>query len=99
MSNELDPILNNWYHHTDKGQNFRVVAIDETNRLIEIQNFDGDLDEIDISQWKDMDIELAEEPENFSGPYDVGELDDYGTEITDTSDQDWDESYKEIQPE
>jgi hypothetical protein len=43
-----------------------------------------------MSQWPDLDIDLAEEPENFSGPYDVGELDDYGTEITDTMSKDWD---------
>jgi len=90
MSNELDPILGNWYQHLDKGGLFRVVAIDEDNAVIEIQNFDGDVDEIEMSQWQELDIELAEEPENFSGPYDVGELDDYGTEITDTTSQDWD---------
>ena len=96
MSNELDPLLNNWYCHLDKGQNFRVVAVDDINGVIEIQNFDGDVDEIEISQWKNMDIELAEEPENFSGPYDVGELDDFGTEISDTSREDWEEEYSEI---
>ncbi|MDX1812776.1 MAG: DUF6763 family protein [Gammaproteobacteria bacterium] len=89
MSNELDPILGNWYQHLDKGQLFRVVAIDEDNNVIEVQNFDGDVDEIEMSQWRDMEIELAEEPENFSGPYDIGELDDYGTEITDTTSADW----------
>jgi hypothetical protein len=89
MSNELDPILGNWYQHLDKGELFRVVAVDEDNELIEIQNFGGDVDEVEMSQWQEMEIELAEEPENFSGPYDVGELDDYGTEITDTSRADW----------
>ncbi|WP_455222233.1 DUF6763 family protein [Kaarinaea lacus] len=89
MANELDPILGNWYQHLDKGQLFRVVAIDEDNEVIEIQNFDGDVDEIEMPQWQDLEIELAEEPENFSGPFDVGELDDYGTEITDTTSADW----------
>lgn len=90
MSNDLDPILGNWYQHLDKGQLFRIVAIDEDNKVIEIQHFDGDLDEVEMSLWQEMDIDLAEEPENFSGPYDVGELDDYGTEITDTARSDWD---------
>jgi hypothetical protein len=90
MSNDLDPILGNWYQHLDKGQLFRVVAIDEDNEVVEIQHFDGDLDEVEMSLWREMDIDLAEEPENFSGPYDVGELDDYGTEITDTARADWD---------
>ena len=98
MSNELDPIVGNWYQHLDKGQLFRVVAFDEDNSLVEIQNIDGDLDELDLPQWKGLELELAEEPENFSGPYDVGELDDYGTEITDTSKADWEESFEEIKP-
>ena len=96
MSNDTDPIVGNWYQHLDKGQLFRIVAIDDANKVVEIQNIDGNLDEIEFNQWKDLDIELAEEPENFSGPYDVGELDDYGTEITDTSKSDWDESFEEI---
>ncbi len=29
MDNELDPIVGNWYRHLDKGQIFRVVALDE----------------------------------------------------------------------
>lgn len=99
MSNELDPVLNNWYFHLDKGQRFEVVAIDEANGVIDIQYFDGDLDEIELSLWSDMDIELAEEPENFSGPFDVGELDDFGTGISDTTEEDWQEPYGEIRQE
>ena len=54
MPTESDPIVGNWYEHTDKGQKFEVVSLDEDNGAISIQYFDGDLDEIDLdaSVWR-----------------------------------------------
>ena len=82
MPTEADPILGNWYQHLDKGQKFCVVAFNEDEGLIEMQHFDGDLEEIDSDTWYQLDLEPIEEPENWSGPIDVGEIDDLGTEIT-----------------
>jgi hypothetical protein len=96
MKQRPAPVVNNWYQHLDKGLQFEVVAIDEDKETVEIQYIDGDLDEIGLSEWNELEIALSDEPENFSGPYDIGEIDDYGTQITDTSKQDWDESFEEI---
>ena len=96
MPTEADPILENWYQHIDKGQRFRVVALDEDEGVIEIQHFDGDLEEIDVDGWYELDIEPIEPPENWSGPIDVAEIDDFGTEITDTSAEDWGAPLQEI---
>lgn len=96
MEKTPDPAINSWYQHLDKGLLFEVVAIDDANEAIDIQYIDGNLDEIGFSEWQELHIAPAEEPENFSGPYDVGELDDYGTEITDTTKQDWEDSFEEI---
>lgn len=71
MSNDADPIVGNWYEHLDKGQLFRVVAVDELNETVEIQYFDGDLEELDLDNWMELDIEPAEEPEDWSGPVDA----------------------------
>ena len=78
MLNELDPIVNNWYHHLEKGMDFFVVAIDEENGLIEIQNFEGDLEEIDFEEWWEIEMEPSEAPEDFAGPIDVPNKDDLG---------------------
>ena len=44
-----------------------------------------------------LPVELIEEPENWSGPFDVGEMDDLtGTEVTDTAVADWTEPLEEI---
>ena len=91
MSLELDPIVDNWYSHLDKGQSFTVTAVNEDDETIELQYFDGDLEEISMSEWSGLDIEVSEAPENWSGPMDIGTVDDYGTEVTDTSARDWNE--------
>jgi hypothetical protein len=89
MTTEFDPIAENWYRHLDKGQTFRVVDVDTEGGVVEIQYFDGDLEELDLETWYAQEIELAAPPENWSGPLDVAEPDDLGTEVTDTSDADW----------
>ena len=96
MPTEADPILGNWYRHLDKGQKFWVVALNEDEGLVEIQHFDGDLEEIDQDSWYELNLEPIEEPENWSGPVDVSETDDLGTEITDTTAEDWQEPLQEI---
>lgn len=98
MALELDPIVDNWYAHLDKGQRFTVTAVDENDETIELQNFDGDIEEISFSEWSDLKIEVCEAPENWSGPLDIGAVDDYGTEITDTSTDDWNEPLQSFPP-
>lgn len=89
MTADLDPIVDNWYRHLDKGQEFCVVAVDETEGIVEIQHFDGDLEEIEMDAWYELELETAEEPENWAGALDVAEADDLGEEVTDTSAADW----------
>ena len=89
MLTKTDPLVENWYSHLDNGQKFKVVAFDEDNSLVEIQHFDGDLEEVDLDTWYQLDIEPCEAPENWSGAIDVGEKDDLGTSVTDTPTKDW----------
>ena len=96
MSTEIDPIVDNWYSHLDKGQRFYVVAVDLDEGLVEIQHFDGDLEEVEYDEWYSMDLEPCEPPENWSGPVDIAEQDDFGTEITDTLAADWSEPLQEL---
>ena len=96
MPNELDPIVEQWYAHRDKGQRFYVVALDEDERAVEIQHFDGDLEEISLEEWRELNIELSDEPENWSGALDIAEQDDFGTGVTDTTADDWSEPGEEF---
>ncbi|MEQ1579303.1 MAG: DUF6763 family protein [Steroidobacteraceae bacterium] len=78
MPNELDPLVEQWYEHRDKGGLFQVVAIDGDAGLVEIQHFDGDIEELDMETWRNLAIELADEPEDWTGPFDDTEPDDLG---------------------
>ncbi len=98
MPAEIDPIVDNWYYHQDKGQRFYVVAVDEEGGVVEIQHFDGDVEEIDLKEWYEMDIAVGEAPENWSGAVDIGEVDDFGTEVTDTRPSDWSEPLRQFTP-
>ncbi|MGD2118445.1 MAG: hypothetical protein PVG66_08810 [Chromatiales bacterium] len=96
MPNDFDPRIDQWYAHLDKGQRFYVTAFDEDQNTVEIQHFDGDLEELSLDEWRELDIELSEEPENWAGALDISEQDDLGTEITDTGPEDWSEPSEEF---
>lgn len=84
--------------HLDKGQRFVVTAIDAQGDSVEVQHFDGDLEEFTQDEWHALDIDLSEPPENWSGVLDIAEQDDLGTEVTDTTKQDWSEPLEELRP-
>jgi len=85
MGNRLQPVVGQWYSHRDKGDLFQVVATDDETGTIEIQEFDGALDEFDLSEWHQLAIEAAEQPEDWSGPVDDVEPDEFG--YTDLNDE------------
>jgi RNA polymerase-binding transcription factor DksA len=95
MNKDLDPVVDNWYRHLDKGQMFRVVAFDESDATIELQLFDGDIEEVNQSAWQAMDLELVEAPEDWTGPMDDIERDDLGYSETEMSGSNWREPLQE----
>jgi hypothetical protein len=92
------PIIGQWYSRTDKGENFVVTGIDDEAGTIEIQSFDGDLDELDRDIWRALPLELAEEPEDSTGPVEV-EPDDLGYAETGMSPADWNEPLQPLKVE
>jgi hypothetical protein len=89
MINELDPLVNQWYMHHDKGEMFRIVATDTATGNLQIQYFDGDVEEIERDAWSELDIEAAAAPEDWTGPYDDVDPDDLGSSDTSMRAQDW----------
>lgn len=83
MSTEvLSPAVGNWYK-TPEGPSFEVVALDEDEGTIEIQYFDGEVDELSFDDWGSSEIVSIAPPEDWSGPFDDLERDDLG--YTDTN--------------
>ena len=86
--NDVDPIISNWYRNQETGNDFEVVALDEDAQTIEIQYFDGAVEELDLDAWYDLPIDPIEAPEDWSGPFDEMESDDLGYEEDEFSDED-----------
>jgi hypothetical protein len=97
MSIDVEPVIDAWYAHLDKGQKFKVVAIDEARRSVEVQHFDGDVEEIDLDTWPDLDVTPIDEPEDWTGPYDAVE-DDAGNSGIDARPAPWSSDYADIHP-
>jgi hypothetical protein len=75
------PSVGSWYR-LDGGDLFEVVAIDDDDATIEIQYFDGTVEEMDLEDWEahceERALEPADPPEDWSGSVDV-EPDEEGT--------------------
>ena len=57
------------------GSTFEIVAVDEGDRTIELQHFDGTLEEIELAAWLELAAEAIDPPEDWSGSMDVDEAD------------------------
>lgn len=76
MSHELDPKIGRWYRRLDDEQLFKVVSIDEDEGLVEIKTVDGDIEELDSTEWVELDLEGAEAPEDYVDPDEKGDEDE-----------------------
>jgi hypothetical protein len=64
------PEIGRWYR--DRGGSlFEVIAIDDHDGTIEIQHFDGTLEETEPDGWIAMLPEPAEAPEDWTGSVDI----------------------------
>ena len=79
---DLDPIVGNWYKNVEEETEFEVVAVDEDAQTVEIQYFEGEVEEIDLDSWYEMVLEPIEPPEDWSGAYDQMEPDDLDYDTT-----------------
>jgi hypothetical protein len=53
------------------GALFEVVAIERDDSTVEVQHFDGTLEEFDLESWEEQQFEEAGAPEDWSGSVDV----------------------------
>lgn len=90
MGREYEPVAGKWYRDLEEDEAFQVLSVDEDEELVEIQHLDGDIEEIDLDTWAELDLEPTEEPEGWSGSGDEDEDEEY-----DEDDEDWDEDEDE----
>lgn len=79
MADTYQPRLGDWYRSIN-GDKFEIVALDDDAATMEIQHFDGAVEEVDFDNWNEMEIVPIEPPEDWSGSLDI-EREDYGVDL------------------
>lgn len=87
MARDYDPVQGQWYEDLEENEIFRVLSVDPDEEIIEVQYENGDIEEIDLDTWHELDLERAQEPEGWASDDDDDEEDDEEDEDED----DWDD--------
>jgi hypothetical protein len=87
VGREYEPTVGQWYEDLENEETFQVLKVDEDREIVEIQHLDGDVEELDVDDWAELDLELSEEPEGWSGSKAERDAED--------DDEDWDEDEDE----
>ena len=70
----MKPVIGHWYR-IQGSDSFEIVAFDEDDGTIELQYFDGTVEEMDLEDWdaakESGSLEEIEPPEDWTGSVDV----------------------------
>ncbi len=107
MSRDYEPVPGQWYENLEDEESFRVLKVDEDAELVEIEYLDGEIEEIDLETWHEMDLEPTQEPEGWAEDEEEedddweddedeeDEDDEDDDDDDDDDDEDWDEDEEE----
>ena len=98
MSRDYEPVAGQWYENLEEEEQFRVLSVDEDSELVEIEYLDGDIEELDLETWHEMDLDKIAEPEGWSesdDEDDSDEDDDWDDDEDEDEDDDWDDDEDE----
>ena len=87
MARDYDPVQGQWYEDLEENEIFRVLSVDPDEEIIEVQYENGDIEEIDLDTWHELDLERAQEPEGWASDDEDDEEDD----DEDEDEDDWDD--------
>ena len=92
MARDYDPVQGQWYEDLEENEIFKVLSVNPDEEIIEVQYENGDIEEIDLDTWHELDLERAQEPEGWASDEDDDEEDE---DEEDLDDDDWDEDEDE----
>ncbi|MFL6549583.1 MAG: DUF6763 family protein [Povalibacter sp.] len=90
MGRDYDPIKGQWFEDLEENEIFQVVSVDPDEELIEIQYENGDIEEIDLDTWHELDLERSAQPEGWVSDAPAAEGEEAAAEVEE-EDEDWDE--------
>jgi hypothetical protein len=99
VSRDYEPVAGQWYENIEEEETFRVLSVDPDSELVEIEYLDGDIEEIDLETWHEMDLEPRDEPEGWAESDEDADEDESEEEDSeeeddddeDDEDDDWDD--------
>jgi hypothetical protein len=87
VARDYDPVQGQWFEDLEENEVFRVLSVDPDEEIIEVQYENGDIEEMDLDTWHELDLERASEPEGWASDDD----DDKEEEEEEEDEDDWDE--------
>jgi hypothetical protein len=100
VARDYDPVQGQWYEDLEENEIFRVLSVDPDEEIIEVQYENGDIEEIDLDTWHELDLERAEEPEGWASDDEEEdeeeEEDDEDDWDEDEDDDDWDDDDEDL---
>jgi len=91
VARDFDPVAGQWYKDLEDEEVFQVLSVDPDEEVIEVQFENGDIEEIDLDTWHELDLDQVGEPEGWSGSEDDDDEDLDLDEEEDEDEDDWDE--------
>lgn len=73
------PRVGDWYQNAE-GDTLEVVAWDPQEQTVEVQFFDGTIEEYDLETWSELGLRSAQPQEDWSGSMDLSH-EDYGVDL------------------
>lgn len=70
MTASQQPVVGDWYM-APSGETFEVIAYEPGEETVEIQYFDGSLEELELDVWLETNAQPVEPPEDYSGSLDM----------------------------
>lgn len=87
MSFEPLPMTGTWYKN-NVGESFEIVAQDEDDETLELQYYDGTVEELDRDAWSSLNAEPIAPPEDWVGSMDLAK-EDYANPASWEEPNDW----------
>ena len=91
VGRDYEPVKGQWYENVEDDETFRVLSVDEDAELVEIEYLDGDIEELDLDAWHEMDLERIAEPEGWAAQPREDDEEEEEDEDDEDEDDDWDD--------
>jgi hypothetical protein len=98
VKHHYPPDIGNWYKDKEYNTSFLVVATDDNNQSVEIQYFAGEVEELDLDTWYELDLRAIPPPDDWSGPYELTH-EDLNNGDDATHPEEWSNPLNDIEPE